>query len=97
MGLSVTRTRNTLIKNAYALISAAAVAAVMAAPVAAQQLPLNNAVSGGQGDVQLDGQVTAAAFGLSGTVIATAVVGALLIVTVVTDDGDEVTVTTSAP
>ena len=84
-------------KNAYALISAAAVAAVMAAPVAAQQLPLNNTVSGGQGDVQLDGQVAAAAFGLSGTVVATAIVGAVLFVTVVTDDGDEVTVTTSAP
>lgn len=69
----------------------------MAVPVSAQQLPLNNAVSGGQGDVQLDGQVTAAAFGLSGTVIATAIVGAVLFVTVLTDDGDEVTVTTAAP
>jgi hypothetical protein len=69
-------------KNAYALISAAAVAAVMAVPVSAQQLPLNNAVSGGQG--------------LSGTVIATAIVGAVLFVTVLTDDGDEVTVTTAA-
>ena len=84
-------------KNAYALISAAAVATVMAVPVSAQQLPLNNAVSGGQGDVQLDGQVSAAAFGLSGTVIGTAIVGAVLFVTVLTDDGDEVTVTTTAP
>lgn len=69
----------------------------MAVPVSAQQLSLNNAVSGGQGDVQLDGQVTAAAFGLSGTVIATAIVGAVLFVTALTDDGDEVTVTTAAP
>lgn len=84
-------------KNVYALISAAAVAAVMAAPVAAQQLPLNNAVSGGQGDVQLDGQVTAAAFGLSGTVIATIIVGAVMFVTIVTNDDNEVTVTTVAP
>jgi hypothetical protein len=43
-------------KNVYTLISAAAVAAVMAAPVAAQELPLNNVVSGGQGNVVLDGQ-----------------------------------------
>lgn len=84
-------------KNAYSLISAAAVATVMAVPVSAQQLPLNNAISGGQGDVQLDGQVTAAAFGLSGAVTGIVVVGAVMFVTIVTEDGDEVTVTTSTP
>ncbi|MEP1522673.1 MULTISPECIES: hypothetical protein [Rhodobacterales] len=82
-------------KKAYALT---AVLALLAAPVAAQQLPTNNTVSGGQGDVNLDGQaITAAAFGLTGTVTAVAIVGTVLFVTIVTDDGDEVVVTTTAP
>lgn len=82
-------------KKAYALTS---VLALMAAPLAAQSLPTNNSVSGGQGDVNLEGQaVTAAAFGLTGTVTAVAVVAGVLVVTVVTDDGDEVTVTTELP
>lgn len=82
-------------KKAYALM---AVLALLAAPVAAQQLPLNNAVSGGQGDVSLDGQaITAAAFGLTGTVVAVAVVGAVLFITVLSDDGVISTATTAVP
>lgn len=79
-------------KHAFALTAALA---LFAAPLTAQQLPLNNSVSGGQGDVQLDGQaVTAAAFGLTGTVTAVALVAGVLVVTIVTESGDEVTVTT---
>ena len=81
----------------YALISAAAVAAVMAAPVAAQQLPLNNTVSGGQGDVQLDGQgfVIGGALG-AGTIAAIVVIGALLVITVANNDGTTTTTTAAA-
>lgn len=82
--------------KAYALISAAAVAAVMAAPAVAQDLPINSAVSGGQGDVQLDGQaVSAAALGLSGSVVAVAVVAAVTVITVVSNDDNEVSTTTT--
>ena len=80
-------------KKAYALTS---VLALLAAPLAAQNLPTNNSLSGGQGDVNLDGQaITAAAFGLTGSVVAVAVVAGVLVITIVTDDGDEVTVTTT--
>ncbi|MEL7097601.1 MAG: hypothetical protein AAGM84_02115 [Pseudomonadota bacterium] len=75
------------------VIATALAATLLAAPAFA--LPTNNTVAGGQGDVQLDGQITAAAFGLTGTVTAVAVVGAVLVVTIITDDGEEVTVTTT--
>ena len=46
-------------KNVYTLITAAAVAAVIAAPVVANQLPLNNTVVvGAEGDVLTVGGTT---------------------------------------
>ncbi|MEM8577904.1 MAG: hypothetical protein AAGF60_08650 [Pseudomonadota bacterium] len=80
-------------KNVIATVFAAA---LIAGPAFAQSLPTNNTVSGGQGDAQLDGQIAVGATlaGL-GTVTAVAVVAGVLLITVVNDDGEESTVTTT--
>ena len=84
--------------NAYKLFTAATLIAAMVAPVSAQELPLNNTVSGGQGDVELDGQgigLTAASFGLTGTLVPMYVLAGTLFLGVVAEDGTHVVVSTS--
>jgi hypothetical protein len=73
------RSEGKKMKNSFKVLSAAAVAAVFATSLSAQQLPLNNTVAGGQGDEQIDGQ--AGVIGLVGG-LGAATVG-LVVVTVV--------------
>jgi hypothetical protein len=68
-------------KKVSTLISAVALAAAFVAPAAAQDLPLNSTVSGGQGEVAVNGQAGLALAGLSGTTLA--VVGVLVVTTFV--------------
>jgi hypothetical protein len=68
-------------KKVSTLISAVALAAAFVAPAAAQDLPLNSTVSGGQGEVAVNGQAGLALAGLSGTTLA--IVGLVVVTTVV--------------
>lgn len=80
-------------KNVLATV---ALAATFAAPAFADQLPLNSAVSGGQGVVSADGQSLALGGALSaGTITAIVVVGAVALITIMDDDGNVTTTTVS--
>ena len=75
--------------KAFSLISATALAAAMALPVAAEELPLNT-VTGGQGQENVDGQ---AAGGLGSGASAALAATAVVAVIVVADDEDDVVAT----
>jgi len=80
------------------VIATVCVAALIAGPAVALSLPTNNAVSGGQGDAEVDGQiVVGTAVAGVGTVTAVAVLGTVLLVTVVNDDNEETVITTTNP
>lgn len=75
------------------LASAAAVALSMAAPVAADSVPLNN-VAGGAGDESVTGQsLVLGALGAAGT--AAVVVAVVVVATVALDDDDTAATTTN--
>ena len=80
------------------ILSTFCVAALVAGPALASDLPTNNTITGGQGDVQLDGQLAVgAAFGGLGTITAIAVVAVgVLAVTVLNEETGTTTTTTVA-
>lgn len=81
--------------KAYTTITAVALAAALAAPVSAQQLPLNNTVSGGQGEATVDGGGLFAILGGLGGAAGLAAIAALVVgVGVIALDDDDTTSTT---
>lgn len=78
-------------KNSYKVLTAAALAAVFATSVSAQDIPLNNTVAGGQGEEKIDGQAGLLGFGGLGAAGVAVAVVTVVAITAIADNSSSST------